>query len=97
MAEIARGQRVGQGRHRPRPAVEPRHQGRPQPTRPHHRQLIDVDQLAVVDETGARPALTARLGRWAKAVPSLSDALAASYLSHAAMSRQLGSAGEEAP
>jgi uncharacterized circularly permuted ATP-grasp superfamily protein/uncharacterized alpha-E superfamily protein len=64
-------------------------------------QLVDVDQLAVVSASGARPALIARLDRWSKAVPALSDALAASYLSHATQSRHLGSASaiitEESP
>jgi hypothetical protein len=35
------------------------------------------------------------LERWAEALPALSDSLSASYLSHAAMSRQLGWGGDD--
>jgi uncharacterized circularly permuted ATP-grasp superfamily protein/uncharacterized alpha-E superfamily protein len=57
-------------------------------------QLADIDVLAAPLE-GARSKLVALLDRWNEALPLLSDALAASYLSHAAMSRQLGWGGEE--
>jgi uncharacterized alpha-E superfamily protein len=54
-------------------------------------QLADVELLAVAEE-GRRAELVARLERWGKALPALSDSLAAAYLSHATQSRQLGEA-----
>jgi uncharacterized alpha-E superfamily protein len=56
-------------------------------------QLADVEALATTGPDGTRAALAARLERWGKALPALSDSLAASYLSHAAQSRQLQSSG----
>jgi uncharacterized alpha-E superfamily protein len=53
-------------------------------------QLVDVASLGATAADGSRAALAARLERWGKALPALSDALSASYLSHATQSRQLG-------
>jgi uncharacterized circularly permuted ATP-grasp superfamily protein/uncharacterized alpha-E superfamily protein len=53
-------------------------------------ELADVEALTALDAGNERPRLTALLGACAKALPALSDALSASYLSHAAVSRQLG-------
>jgi uncharacterized alpha-E superfamily protein len=53
-------------------------------------QLADVESLGATAPDGSRAALAARLERWGKALPALSDALSASYLSHATQSRQLG-------
>jgi uncharacterized circularly permuted ATP-grasp superfamily protein/uncharacterized alpha-E superfamily protein len=57
-------------------------------------QLADIEALATPAE-GVREKLVELLERWSDALPSLSDSLSASYLSHATMSRQLG-LGDEA-
>jgi uncharacterized circularly permuted ATP-grasp superfamily protein/uncharacterized alpha-E superfamily protein len=51
-------------------------------------QLADVEALAPA-RSGARDELAAALERWGRSLPALSDSLSASYLSHAAQSRQL--------
>jgi uncharacterized circularly permuted ATP-grasp superfamily protein/uncharacterized alpha-E superfamily protein len=53
--------------------------------------LADVRQLAGFDECGGRPALDDLLGRLALALPSLSDAITHTYLSHLQTSRHLAS------
>jgi uncharacterized circularly permuted ATP-grasp superfamily protein/uncharacterized alpha-E superfamily protein len=53
-------------------------------------QLADADALGVVSADGRRPALEALLKRLAEQLPALSDSLSSSYLSHAAVSRNLG-------
>jgi uncharacterized circularly permuted ATP-grasp superfamily protein/uncharacterized alpha-E superfamily protein len=61
-------------------------------------QLADVEALAEAGPGGVRAALVSRLERWGKALPALSDSMAASYLSHAAQSRQLSESSRgEAP
>jgi uncharacterized circularly permuted ATP-grasp superfamily protein/uncharacterized alpha-E superfamily protein len=57
-------------------------------------QLADIEMLATPAE-GVRGPLVALLDRWTEALPMLSDSLSASYLSHAAVSRQLGFGGDE--
>src|SRR5205814_9379210 len=57
-------------------------------------QLADIEALATPID-GARARLVALFDRWTEALPALSDSLSASYLSHAALSRQLGWGGEE--
>jgi uncharacterized circularly permuted ATP-grasp superfamily protein/uncharacterized alpha-E superfamily protein len=57
-------------------------------------QLADIEALATPAD-GARPRLSALLDRWTEELPTLSDSLSASYLSHATLSRQLGWGGEE--
>lgn len=59
-------------------------------------QLADIEALVARGTDGVREALVARLERWSEALPALSDSLSASYLSHAAVSRQLGWGGDEA-
>ncbi len=64
----------------------------------HDLALADVEALSETDADGNRPALAAFLLRMARGLPALSDALSASYLSHAAVSRQLqGRLRGEAP
>jgi uncharacterized circularly permuted ATP-grasp superfamily protein/uncharacterized alpha-E superfamily protein len=53
-------------------------------------QLADADALARTDAAGKRPALETLLTRLADQLPALSDSLSSSYLSHAAVSRNLG-------
>jgi uncharacterized alpha-E superfamily protein len=53
-------------------------------------QLADVEALSPANGDGVRADLATRLERWGKALPALSESLAASYLSHATQSRQLG-------
>jgi uncharacterized alpha-E superfamily protein len=53
-------------------------------------QLADAGALAAADPAGTRPALQALLARLAEQLPALSDSLSSSYLSHAAISRNLG-------
>jgi len=56
----------------------------------------DMTVLGALDSHGQRPALAALMDQLGRDLPRLSDALSASYLSHAALSRQLaddGSAG----
>jgi uncharacterized alpha-E superfamily protein len=60
-------------------------------------QLADVEALAPADADGARSDLAARLERWGEALPALSESLAASYLSHAAQSRQLAQNPQRVP
>ena len=50
----------------------------------------DMVELGMTDEQGRRPQLAALLEQLGRDLPRLSDALSASYLSHAAVSRQLG-------
>jgi uncharacterized alpha-E superfamily protein len=57
-------------------------------------QLADIETLATPAD-GVRATLVALLDRWTEALPALSDSLSASYLSHAAVSRQLGGGGDE--
>ena len=60
----------------------------------------DMMALGAVDNHGQRPALAAMLDQLGRDLPRLSDALSASYLSHAALSRQLAEdsrAGAPAP
>jgi len=52
--------------------------------------LADVDALSVV-EGGRRKALAELLGSLGRKIPALSDSLSSSYLSHAVVSRNLGS------
>ncbi len=60
--------------------------------------LADVDATCATDLTGGRTALGALLRRLLEVLPRLSDSLGASYLNHAAVSRQLsGGPGEMAP
>jgi uncharacterized alpha-E superfamily protein len=49
----------------------------------------DMTALGAADERGRRPQLAALLEQLGRDLPRLSDALSASYLSHAALSRQL--------
>ena len=49
----------------------------------------DMTALGAADERGHRPQLAALLEQLGRDLPRLSDALSASYLSHAALSRQL--------
>lgn len=61
----------------------------------HALELADVEAMATVDPGGeTRAALAALLERLGAALPAVSDSLAASYLSHASVSRQLGSRGD---
>jgi uncharacterized alpha-E superfamily protein len=60
-------------------------------------QLADADALAVADAAGRRPTLTALLKRLDAQLPALSDSLSSSYLSHAAVSRNLGAQHGPAP
>jgi hypothetical protein len=55
--------------------------------------LADVESLAAVDG-GRRGGLGELLGKLGRLVPSLSDSLSSSFLSHAVVSRNLS--GEEA-
>jgi uncharacterized alpha-E superfamily protein len=57
-------------------------------------QLADIEALATATD-GTRPELVAQLERWSDMLPVLSDSLSASYLSHAAVSRQLGLGGDD--
>jgi uncharacterized alpha-E superfamily protein len=52
-------------------------------------ELAEVEQLAA-GEGGRRAALGELLGRLGRKIPALSDSLSSSYLSHAAVSRNLG-------
>jgi len=55
----------------------------------HELELCDVHKLCEVAEGGARPGLDALLRNLHSGLPALSDALSASYLSHATISRHL--------
>jgi uncharacterized alpha-E superfamily protein len=55
----------------------------------HELELCDVHELCEVDEGGARPGLSALLRSLGSGLPALSDALSATYLSHATISRHL--------
>jgi hypothetical protein len=67
-------------------------------------QLADVEQLAEVDEGGGtRSGLAELLARLGEQLPRISDAISSGYLTHAMVSRHLGtvrsraSRGEETP
>ncbi len=60
-------------------------------------QLADAEALAAGRPGGERPALQALLTRLGEQLPALSDSLSSSYLSHAAVSRNLGAAAPAAP
>ncbi len=55
----------------------------------HELELCDVPRLCVGEPDGSRPALGEFLRRLGERLPALSDALSATYLSHATLSRHL--------
>jgi uncharacterized alpha-E superfamily protein len=52
-------------------------------------QATDLTAACAADAEGRRPALAALLGRLARELPTISDALSGSYLTHASLARQL--------